>query len=66
MQGCNPDAEAEGQLPLNFAIGNMEKKMEASRWDLGFRDILPPVPENQMEKNIEHEMETGVYTSSKL
>ena len=38
-------------------MGIMEKKMEATTMGLGFR--VPPIMENQMEKKMEHEMDTG-------
>ena len=44
----------------------MEKKMDAIIWGLGFRVsqirgnlILLPLMENQMDKKIENQMETG-------
>ena len=40
----------------------MEKKMESYRNYRGYiRVVLPPILENRMEKDMEHEMETGVY-----
>ena len=40
-------------------VGVMEKRIEATIWGLGFRDIESPTMENQMEETMDIEMEIG-------
>ena len=62
------EAEADNRYPLFWGnIGIMEKKMETTIGIIGYilglywnRILWYPIMENQMEKKIENEMETGV------
>ena len=52
-------------MTCHRALATLDWSMKLFFLGLGFRDIIPPIMENQTEKKMENEMETGgIYRAS--